>query len=105
MFGRSQADFWRDVPDAPAQAVKTRLQLQLGEWFLDRNEGTPYRTRVLGKFTRNTRDPVLRARILGTRGVTELATYSSQTDSNLRTFNVQATINTLFGTTRIVEPL
>lgn len=96
-FGQGQANFFRDVPDGPAQCVLTRLELRLGEWFLDTSDGTPWNTRVLGKYTASTRDPVIRARILGTQGVTGIAAYGSQLDRNTRKFAVQATIDTQFG--------
>ncbi|KAA2237663.1 hypothetical protein [Salinarimonas soli] len=104
-FGRGRADFWRDVPEAPAQAVKTRLHLERGEWFLDLDEGTPWRTRVLGRRTADTRDPVTRARILGTTGVTGISAYSSRLDRETRAFTAQATIDTAYGRTTISEPI
>lgn len=59
-LGHGPANFWRDVPQAPAQAVATRLRLLTGEWFLDLAEGTPYQTGVLGKHTQATYDPITR---------------------------------------------
>jgi hypothetical protein len=97
VFGRQQADFWRDVPDAPAQAVWTRLQLYLGDWFLDTSDGTPWRTQVLGKYTGSTRDPAIQARTLGTQNVTAIHAYASQVNRDTRVFNVQMTIDTLYG--------
>jgi len=97
VFGGGQAAFWRDVPEAPAQAVMTRLRLQLGEWFLDTSDGTPWKTRVLGKYTAPFRDPVIRARMLGTAGVTGIAAYYSTVDSETRQFAVGATIDTVYG--------
>lgn len=105
VFGRQQADFWRDVPEAPAQAVWTRLQMQYGEWFLDTTDGTPWKTRVLGKYTGSTRDPVIRARILGTEGVTEIVSYFSDLDRNTRKFFGQAEINTIYGRTMVQGPI
>lgn len=99
VFGGGQAAFWRDTPEAPAQAVLTRLELRLGEWFLDLTDGTPWETRVLGKHTADTRDPVIRARILGTTGVTGIAAYDSQLDRETRVMGAQATIDTLYGQT------
>lgn len=96
MFGRSQADFWTDVPDGPAQCVVTRLKLNLGEWFLDLRDGTGWYTQVLGVNTAPLRDPMLRARILGTQGITELVSYASQVDRNSRAYSVQATITTQY---------
>jgi hypothetical protein len=105
VWGRGQADFWRDVPDAPAQAVLTRLHMELGEWFLDITDGTPYQTRVLGKYTGSTRDPVLRARILGSTGVTGIASYSSNLDRDTRAFTVAVTIDTQYGQAVIAETM
>jgi len=97
VFGHQQSDFWRDVPDAPAQAVWTRLQMYLGDWFLNVNDGTPWRTRVLGKYTGNTRDPTVQARTLGSQGVVGIVAYSSQVNPNTREFDVQMTIDTVYG--------
>lgn len=104
-FGGNLASFWIDQPEAPVQAVKTRLMLQQGEWFLDLRDGTPWKTRVLGKYTSATRDPVLRRRILGTQGVTGIASYGSQFNPNTRQYDMQAVINTVYGTTPIQETL
>jgi hypothetical protein len=104
VFGNQQADYLRDVPDAVAQAVLTRLMLWKGEWFLDLEEGTPYKTRVLGKYTSNTRDPILRARILQTQGVKGIAAYASQFSGDTRSFQAQATIDTVFGQTTVATP-
>lgn len=104
-FGRGAADFWRDVPEAPAQAVQTRLFLRLGEWFLDTTDGTPYATQILGKHTAGTRDAAIRERIVGTEGVTSLDAYSSTFDPNTRAFAVQATISTAYGAITIQMPL
>ena len=101
VFGHGQADFWRDQPEAPAQACLTRLSLWLGEWFLNPADGTPYATKVLGKFTTSTRDPVLRARISGTPGVKSIVSYGSQVNHDTREFNVQATIDTIYGNVTI----
>ena len=95
-FGNGQASFHRDTPDAVAQVVESRLNLWLGEWYLDQLEGTPYQTQVLGKYTGQTRDPVMRARILDTLGVTELLSYDSTFDSQTRTFAVSARIGTAY---------
>jgi len=104
-FGHSQADFWRDVPDAPAQAVLTRLNLWKGEWFLDTSDGTPWQTQVLGNRTNAVRDPVLQSRLLGTTGITELVSYASQVNRDTRGFAVQATLNTRYGGIAISLPV
>lgn len=97
-FGTPQADFLRDSPEAVAQAVKTRLMLARGEWFLDETEGMPWRGEVLGKQPRASYDWAIRQRILGTTGVTGLTDYSSQLDPDTRGLSVTASISTLYGT-------
>lgn len=104
-FGQGQTNFWRDVPDAPAQLASSRLHLEEGEWFLDTTDGTPWRTKVLGKRTANTRDPVIRSRILGTQGVKQITAYDSVLNRDTRGFAVQATIETAYGQAQLREPL
>lgn len=94
-FGASQANFHANTPEGVAQAVVTRLALLLEEWFLDSTEGTPWRTEILGPRTRPTYDAAIRARILGTQGVTAITAYASQLAG--RDLGVQATIDTIYG--------
>lgn len=95
-FGNGKNDFWTDVPDAVSQAVTTRLQLYRGEWFLDTNEGMPWMTEVLGRYTSGTRDPAIKARILGTQGMLEIDEYSSELIRDSREFFVNANITTIY---------
>ena len=104
-FGSGRADYWQDVPDAPAQLCVSRLRLERGEWFLDRAEGINYRGRVLGKRTERTRDPEIRSRILGTQGVKSITAYGSVQNRDTRGFSVTATINTAYGAKTFAEPL
>ena len=105
VFGGGQSAFYRDQPEAVAQAVKTRLAMRLGEWFLDTTAGTPWDTKILGKFTAATRDATIRARIMGTTGVVSIETYSSTFDPDSRSFAAAATISTAYGKTKISEPI
>ncbi len=95
-FGRGSADYWRDVPDAPAQLVMQRMSLWTGDWFLNTADGMPYRTEVLGRGTDTTRDRAIRARILATQGVTGVSAYASQTNRDTRGNATQATITTAY---------
>lgn len=99
VFGGSQAAYHRDTPEAVAQIVESRLQLWSGQWYLDLDEGTPYEVEVLGRRTEAMRDPALRARILDTAGVTEIARYDSVLNRDTRGFTVSATIITAFSRT------
>ncbi len=104
-FGHKNNDFWINVPDGVAQSVLTRLQLYQGEWWLDISVGTPWKTQVLGKYTNNTRDAVLVARIGETKGVKSIMSFNSNLDRNTREYRVNTTIDTVYGTTTISEPL
>ncbi len=100
-FGQGQSDFWRDVPDAPAQAALTRLFLFQSDWFLDSREGMPWKTQVLGNRTAATRDPTIRNHVLGSQGVTEITEYSSTLDRDTRRFGVVMTISTIYGAAQV----
>jgi len=102
-FGQGNANFLINTPAAVGQAVKTRLLLMQGEWFLDVTDGTPYASQVLGKNTQTTYDQAIRQRILQTEGVTGIASYSSSVVK--RSLKVAATIDTLYGQTTVTATL
>ncbi|MFP3756782.1 hypothetical protein SB751_23100 [Cupriavidus sp. SIMBA_020] len=105
VFGGQHADFYKDTPEAVGQAVLTRLRLLRGEWFLDKAEGMPWSTEVLGKYTNGTYDAAIRQRILGTQGVQQITAYSSSLDTQKRALSVTATISTIYGTTTVEATL
>lgn len=105
VFGGGQTAFYRDQPEAPAQAVGTRLRMRLGEWFLDTEAGTPWDTQALGKYTAPVRDSMIRGRILDTQGVTGVAAYASTFDPETRQFTASATIDTAYGRVTLSEPI
>ncbi|MDD3310944.1 hypothetical protein [Pseudodesulfovibrio sp.] len=104
-MGHGNADYWQDDARGVAQAVVSRLRLLREEWFLDLAEGTPYVGGVFGKHTRESYDLVIRARILGTEGVTEIASYESSYDGDTRGLTITASINTKYGEIDIQEVL
>lgn len=95
-FGRSGI-FLTDNAGAVAQAIKTRLMLWTGEWFLDNREGTPYNEAILGYGTQGTRDAAIKSRILTTPGVRALTKYASSVTAD-RKMTVSATVETVYGT-------
>lgn len=97
-FGHAN-EFLVDSPECVAQAIKTRLLLKTGEWFLDTTEGTPYATQILGYGTQGSRDQAIKERIIDTPGVLELLEYSSAV--NNRAMTVTATVSTLYGPTTV----
>jgi hypothetical protein len=104
-FGGGQTKFLVDTPEAVAQAVRTRLLLVQGEWFLDKTEGVPYATQILGAGTQATRDVAIQNAILKTEGVKAITSYSSSVDPNTRKFSVSATLDTIYGSTQITQVL
>lgn len=92
-------NFLVNSPAAVAQAVLTRLQLWQGQWFLDSTLGVPYMTQVVGFNTQAARDAAIQNTILGTPGVNQILSYSSQL--NGRALSIQVTIDTIYGSTAI----
>lgn len=101
VWGHQQNDFWLNTPDGVALAIKTRLALFTGEWFLDVTDGTPWTTQVLDKYTKDQYDAAIQDRILGTQGVTQISDYSSSVNTTTRKLTVNATVETQYGTTAI----
>lgn len=105
VFGRGPSEFLVNKPETVGQAVKTRLLLILGEWFLNIKEGTPYQTKVLGTNTKNTFDTAIRERILDTQGVISIEKYFSSLDANTRHLTIDVTINTVYGIIQLSQVL
>lgn len=105
VFGEGSTEFLINSPEAVAQAVKTRLGLATGEWFLDLNEGTPYATQILGEGTLMLYDQAIQDRILGTQGVLSLDQYASVLDQETRALTVSCLISTIYGQIQIRQVL
>jgi hypothetical protein len=97
IFGRGPAQFLVDSPESVAQAAKTRLELFVGDWFLDAAEGTPYRSDILGNNTADLFDAAITSRILDTPGVAAITDYASTVDPATRQLRVVVKIATVFG--------
>lgn len=104
VFGLGVGEFHVNTPAGVAQAVKTRLLLAQGEWFLDSREGTPYSTQILGEGTLELYDQAIQERILGTKGVTGLESYASYLDPN-RNLTVSCIVNTQYGQVQLQQSL
>lgn len=100
-FGASQLDFYRDIPEAPGQAVKTRLLLWVGEYFLDITEGTPYMQGIFGKYSEATASAIIQDRVLGTQGVVDIYDFATSLDPDTRGLTVTCTIDTIYGPTAV----
>lgn len=100
----ASAQFYQDSPEAVAQAIKTRLELWTGQWFLNTNEGTDYAGSILGHGSQDARDLEVKSRILETPGVLELVRYSSSV-TPARKFQVAATVATRYGQANVITTL
>ncbi len=94
-FGQGAAEFLANTPETVAQAVKTRLELLRGEWFLDTTEGLDTAL-ILGAGTQATYDQVVQERILGTEGVTTIDSYASYLADD-RSLTIACFISTVYG--------
>lgn len=102
-FGQGQQDFISDT-EAVAQAIRTRLLLLQGEWWLDTTDGLPLWQQILG--TRNNVQSInilIQDRILGTPQVKSITSMSGNLDHNTRAYSFTATVLTNFSTTITVS--
>jgi len=104
-FGLRDGNFHIDTPEAVAQAVKTRLALIQGEWFLDVTAGTPYNSQILGAGTLSKYDQAIQEVILQTNGVIRLTEYSSGVNPVTRAATVNCTIDTVYGQANIQQSI
>ncbi|MEQ4915964.1 hypothetical protein [Morganella morganii] len=100
-FGHSR--FSKDTPETVAMAVKSRLRLWLGEWFLDDREGTPHAQKGLGKNPAQGYALAVKERILNTPGVTKITAFGLDMNTSMRKVTITATIDTLYGETSITS--
>jgi hypothetical protein len=96
VFGQGEADFFVDEPAAVAQAVKTRLRLFQGEYFVDTTIGMPWQTRVLGYNRSDTYDAAIRQTISQTQGFGSFINYSSDLNKITRLLTVGGKITTVY---------
>ncbi|HGJ5883964.1 hypothetical protein [Arsenophonus sp.] len=98
-FGQGDNTFLTNTPDAVALAIKTRLSLWQGQWFLDSEEGTPWLQSVLGKPYLDAYGMTIKQRILDTQGVTTLSDFNVNQNSTTRKLTITATVKTQYGET------
>lgn len=89
--------------EAVAQAVKTRLLLLFGEWWENRQDGTPLFEKVLGQRLRTDETPdeidlVFSERISSTQGVSEITRFESKIEAESRAYTAEITIKTVYDT-------
>jgi len=101
VFGAGDKSALSNSPETVAMAVKSRLDLSSGDWFLDDREGTPYKESVLGKQRSDIYNTAIRDRISGTKGVSEILSYQSEINFDTRKITITASIKTVYGQTEV----
>lgn len=97
VFGHSVLDFYSDQVEAVAQLVDTRLNLFLGEWFLDTSEGVDYFGGMERPFNQSGFDLMLRMVILQTPGVVQINSLVVALNRDTREITVDGEIDTEYG--------
>lgn len=97
-FGKNQQDFLSGAYSV-GQAIKTRLQLWLGEWWENTDDGLPVFENILGASgtpeNLQAIDLIIRDRILGTQGVLSVSNLESTYSD--RTYSVTAEVESEYG--------
>ncbi|HGJ5857345.1 hypothetical protein [Arsenophonus nasoniae] len=102
-FGQGDNTFLTNTADAVALAIKTRLSLWQGQWFLDSEEGTPWLQSVLGKPYLDAYGMAIKQRILDTQGVTTLTDFNVSQNPTTRKLTITAKVQTQYGETSFIH--
>lgn len=97
VFGHGQQDFLINSPEAVGQAIQTRLMLLQGEFSLDKTQGMPWLTKVVGYNTETSYDSVIRSEIADTQGVLSIVSYFSSLNRQTRALTVTCRVQTIYG--------
>ncbi len=97
-FGQGLANYARD-DEATAQAVKTRLLLLFGEWFLDAGAGVPHLQQIMVRpSSLPLAEAIIKRTILETEGVAEIRDFGMTIERETRRLTIQATVTNIYGT-------
>lgn len=102
-FGSGDTSFLVNSPEAVAQAIKTRLRLWYGQWFLDTSDGMPWMQPLTGKPQPVAMELALRQRIQATAGVQAILAFDARFNPASRRLNISATVETRYGNTTITS--
>lgn len=101
MRGHGPADFVANNTETVALLGNYRLSMQLGEWYLDRSDGMPYLTKVLGNTTTDEQTMAISDRVLGTQGVREIDRYFANRDRDTRSLTITVDVSSIYGATTL----
>jgi hypothetical protein len=103
VFGHGKVDFYIDQPAVFAQAVKTRLRLFLGEYFVDTTVGMPWQSQVLGFNAESVYDGAVRNCITETPGFLNFVRYNSVLERRTRLLTIDALVNSVYSQVHISD--
>lgn len=102
-FGQGIANYTSDQ-SAVAQNVKTRLLLQLGEWYLDDNAGVPYLGEICTKPANLPLvESLLKECILGTYGIKAITYFEMTYDAATRVVSVSTRVTNTYGNVEYIQ--
>lgn len=103
-FGFGDQDFVNDT-DAVKQAIKTRLELYLGTFWRDLEDGLPMFQQILAQPGSQEHitliDNIIKDRVLGTQDVTSIVTFNSAFNPNTRQYTAEIFAQSSYSTTPI----
>lgn len=80
--------------DEIAQTLDTRLKTITGEFFLDTNYGIPYWDTIQNANNISVLNVAMKNTILGTTGVVSILDFTSNLDTQSRTYTISYTVTT-----------
>lgn len=108
VFGQGNQEFYYDV-EAVGQAIKTRLDLLLGTFWRDLNDGLPLFQKILpssgSPANLLTVDSIIQKRIAETQDVTAITFFQSVFNGDTRRADFETTVETLYSTLSIQDTL
>lgn len=78
--------------EATASAIRARLKMFFGEYFLDIADGTPWFQSILGKAPQEIAEAALKQRIATTPGVVKVTQFSFNSDAQARRIDIDASV-------------
>ena len=100
VFGQPN-DYYDNDINGVALLILDRLNLWLGTWFANTNEGMPYFEDMLGKKNIAYIESLIRMTILETTGVTGMERFECYFNNNTRNLIVEALVTTQYGNVTI----
>jgi len=78
-----------------AQIIRHELSIFLGEWYLDKKKGLPYRPKNARKSEhRSILETALRAKLISIKGVKRILSFTPKYDKKERLYEVAYTVDT-----------